>query len=182
MKINMFLSGCFLGLLCFIVCDFEGNEMNDYIYYVNFFIGIGGYGYIYLGVMVFYGMIQLGLDICIDGWDFCFGYYYEDIMINGFVYICFSGIGCVDFGDFLLMLIVGVQCIDFLGIESQKCFFVLVFFYEKEYVELGYYFVFLDIYGVKVELILIECVVMYWYIFLESKEFGFILDMDYNIQ
>ena len=29
MKINMLLSGCLLGLLCFTACDSEGNEMND---------------------------------------------------------------------------------------------------------------------------------------------------------
>ena len=35
MKINMLLSGCLLGLLCFTACDSEGNEMNDYTHYVN---------------------------------------------------------------------------------------------------------------------------------------------------
>lgn len=39
MKINMLLSGCLLGLLCFTACDSEGNEMNDYTHYVNPFIG-----------------------------------------------------------------------------------------------------------------------------------------------
>ena len=38
MKINMLLSGCLLGLLCFTACDSEGNEMNDYTHYVNPFI------------------------------------------------------------------------------------------------------------------------------------------------
>lgn len=38
MKINMLLSGCLLGLLCFTACDSEGNEMNDYTHYVNSFI------------------------------------------------------------------------------------------------------------------------------------------------
>ena len=33
MKINMLLSGCLLGLLCFTACDSEGNEMNDYTHY-----------------------------------------------------------------------------------------------------------------------------------------------------
>ena len=44
MKINMLLSGCLLGLLCFTACDSEGNEMNDYTHYVNSFIGTGGHG------------------------------------------------------------------------------------------------------------------------------------------
>ena len=38
MKINMLLSGCLLGLLCFTACDSEGNEMNDYTHYVNPFL------------------------------------------------------------------------------------------------------------------------------------------------
>ena len=41
MKINMLLSGCLLGLLCFTACDSEGNELNDYTHYVNPFIGTG---------------------------------------------------------------------------------------------------------------------------------------------
>ena len=45
MKINMLLSGCLLGLLCFTACDSEGNEMNDYTHYVNPFIGTGGHGH-----------------------------------------------------------------------------------------------------------------------------------------
>ena len=45
MKINMLLSGCLLGLLCFTACDSECNEMNDYTHYVNPFIGTGGHGH-----------------------------------------------------------------------------------------------------------------------------------------
>ena len=49
MKINMLLSGCLLGLLCFTACDSEGNEMNDYTHYVNPFIGTGGHGHTHPG-------------------------------------------------------------------------------------------------------------------------------------
>lgn len=52
MKINMLLSGCLLGLLCFTACDSEGNEMNDYTHYVNSFIGTGGHGHTHPGAMV----------------------------------------------------------------------------------------------------------------------------------
>lgn len=84
MKINMLLSGCLLGLLCFTACDSEGNEMNDYTHYVNSFIGTGGHGHTHPGAMVPHGMIQPGPDTRIDGWDSCSGYYYEDTTINGF--------------------------------------------------------------------------------------------------
>lgn len=71
MKINMLLSGCLLGLLCFTACDSEGNEMNDYTHYVNSFIGTGGHGHTHPGAMVPHGMIQPGPDTRIDGWDSC---------------------------------------------------------------------------------------------------------------
>ena len=57
MKINMLLSGCLLGLLCFTACDSEGNEMNDYTHYVNPFIGTGGHGHTHPGAMVPHGRI-----------------------------------------------------------------------------------------------------------------------------
>ena len=60
MKINMLLSGCLLGLLCFTACDSEGNEMNDYTHYVNPFIGTGGHGHTHPGAMVPHGMISRG--------------------------------------------------------------------------------------------------------------------------
>ena len=109
MKINMLLSGCLLGLLCFTACDSEGNEMNDYTHYVNSFIGTGGHGHTHPGAMVPHGMIQPGPDTRIDGWDSCSGYYYEDTTINGFAHTRLSGTGCADFGDFLLMPTVGEQ-------------------------------------------------------------------------
>ena len=182
MKINMLLSGCLLGLLCFTACDSEGNEMNDYTHYVNPFIGTGGHGHTHPGAMVPHGMIQPGPDTRIDGWDSCSGYYYEDTTINGFAHTRLSGTGCADFGDFLLMPTVGVQRTDFLGTESQKRPFASAFSHEKEYAEPGYYSVFLDTYGVKAELTSTERAAMHRYTFPESKESGFILDMDYNIQ
>ena len=156
--------------------------MNDYTHYVNPFIGTGGHGHTHPGAMVPHGMIQPGPDTRIDGWDSCSGYYYEDTTINGFAHTRLSGTGCADFGDFLLMPTVGVQRTDFLGTESQKRPFASAFSHEKEYAEPGYYSVFLDTYGVKAELTSTERAAMHRYTFPESKESGFILDMDYNIQ
>ena len=76
---------------------------------------------------------------------------------------------------------VGVQRTDFLGTESQKRPFASAFSHEKEYAEPGYYSVFLDTYGVKAELTSTERAAMHRYTFPESKESGFILDMDYII-
>lgn len=156
--------------------------MKEYTGYVNPFIGTGGYGHTHPGAMLPHGMIQPGPDTRIDGWDSCSGYYYEDSTINGFAHTRLSGTGCADFGDFLLMPTVGEQKVEYLGKESQQRPFASAFSHRNEYAEPGYYSVFLDTYGVKAELTATERAAMHRYTFPESKESGFILDMDYNIQ
>ncbi len=156
--------------------------MKEYTGYVNPFIGTGGHGHTHPGAMLPHGMIQSGPDTRIDGWDSCSGYYYEDSTINGFAHTRLSGTGCADFGDFLLMPTVGEQKVEYLGKESQQRPFASAFSHRNEYAEPGYYSVFLDTYGVKAELTATERAAMHRYTFPESKESGFILDMDYNIQ
>lgn len=156
--------------------------MKEYTGYVNPFIGTGGHGHTHPGAMLPHGMIQPGPDTRIDGWDSCSGYYYEDSTINGFAHTRLSGTGCADFGDFLLMPTVGEQKVGYLGKESQQRPFASAFSHENEHAEPGYYSVFLDTYGVKAELTATERAAMHRYTFPESKESGFILDMDYNIQ
>lgn len=156
--------------------------MKEYTGYVNPFIGTGGHGHTHPGVMLPHGMIQPGPDTRIDGWDSCSGYYYEDSTINGFAHTRLSGTDCADFGDFLLMPTVGEQKVEYLGKESQQRPFASAFSHRNEYAEPGYYSVFLDTYGVKAELTATERAAMHRYTFPESKESGFILDMDYNIQ
>lgn len=156
--------------------------MKEYTGYVNPFIGTGGHGHTHPGAMLPHGMIQPGPDTRIDGWDSCSGYYYEDSTINGFAHTRLSGTGCADFGDFLLMPTVGEQKVGYLGKESQQRPFASAFSHENEHAEPGYYSVFLDTYGVKAELTATGRAAMHRYTFPESKESGFILDMDYNIQ
>lgn len=156
--------------------------MKEYTGYVNPFIGTGGHGHTHPGAMLPHGMIQPDPDTRIDGWDSCSGYYYEDSTINGFAHTRLSGTGCADFGDFLLMPTVGEQKVEYLGKESQQRPFASAFSHRNEYAEPGYYSVFLDTYGVKAELTATERAAMHRYTFPESKESGFILDMDYNIQ
>lgn len=156
--------------------------MKEYTGYVNPFIGTGGHGHTHPGAMLPHGMIQPGPDTRIDGWDSCSGYYYEDSTINGFAHTRLSGTGCADFGGFLLMPTVGEQKVEYLGKESQQRPFASAFSHRNEYAEPGYYSVFLDTYGVKAELTATERAAMHRYTFPESKESGFILDMDYNIQ
>lgn len=148
---------------------------------VDLFIGIGGEGYIYLGVMVLFGMVQFSLDMCIQlcekvyGW--VVGYCYDDSSIVGFLYMYFFGIGYFDLGDILLMLFIGNFGLECGDLEKLCSGYVLWFCYVDEKVELGYYVVILDDYKVCVELIISVCVGVYCYVFFKGIDVKVLLDM-----
>ena len=73
------------------------------INYVNTFIGTGGHGHTYPGASAPFGMMQLGPDTRLEGWDGCSGYHYSDEYIYGFSHTHLSGTGISDYGDVLLM-------------------------------------------------------------------------------
>lgn len=172
--------------LCFAVAAFVGCSTpaveKDYASYVNPFIGTGGHGHTFPGAVVPNGMIQPSPDTRINGWDACSGYYYADSTINGFSHTHLNGTGCADYGDVLLMPTVGEQDIRYMGKESQQRAFASHFSHESEEAEPGYYSVFLDRYNVKAELTATKRAAIHRYTFPQSKEAGFILDLDYTIQ
>ena len=51
--------------------------------YIDPFIGTGGYGHTYPGPSLPFGMVQLGPDTRLSGWDGCSGYHYSDSIIYG---------------------------------------------------------------------------------------------------
>ena len=81
--------------------------------YVNPFIGTGGHGHTFPGATVPFGMVQLSPDTRIDGsWDGCSGYHYSDSIIYGFSHTHLSGTGCSDFGDIMIMPMMGQSSFD----------------------------------------------------------------------
>src|SRR5205814_1697188 len=106
--------------------------------YVNPFIGTGGHGHTYPGATVPFGMVQLSPDTRIDGsWDGCGGYHYSDSVIYGFSHTHLSGTGCSDYGDIMLMPMMGEASFDN-KIYSSK------FSHQTEKVSAGYYAVHLN--------------------------------------
>ena len=156
--------------------------MTDYTAYVNPFIGTGGHGHTFPGAIVPHGMISPSPDTRIDRWDACSGYYYADSTINGFSHTHLSGTGCCDYGDVLLMPTVGEQKYLPTGSQSQQMAYASAFSHQNETAEPGYYSVFLDTYQVKAELTASKRAAIHRYTFPESKEAGFILDLDYSLQ
>ena len=119
MKLKTLLIGCYGGFIMLNSCT-ESPSVKDYSAYVNPFIGTGGHGHTFPGAVVPHGMIQPSPDTRIDGWDACSGYYYDDNTINGFSHTHVSGTGCCDYGDVLLMPIVGKPQYLTTDPESQK--------------------------------------------------------------
>lgn len=172
---------CLAGTLSLSSCNTD-NPTTDYSAYVNPFIGTGGHGHTFPGAVVPHGMIQPSPDTRIDGWDACSGYYYADSTMNGFSHTHISGTGCCDYGDVLLMPTVGEQRYQTTDSESQCLSYASRFSHQHEVAEPGYYSVFLDTYQVKAELTATKRGAIHRYTFPESKEAGFILDLDYSLQ
>lgn len=68
------------------------------------------------------------------------------------------------------------------GSQSQQMAYASAFSHQNETAEPGYYSVFLDTYQVKAELTASKRAAIHRYTFPESKEAGFILDLDYSLQ
>src|SRR4051812_22431845 len=84
------------------------NAQTDFTKYVDPFIGTGGHGHTYPGATVPHGMVQLSPDTRDDGsWDGCGGYHYSDSLMFGFSHTHLSGTGCSDYGDILLLPVMG---------------------------------------------------------------------------
>jgi predicted alpha-1,2-mannosidase len=70
---------------------------------VDPFIGTGGHGHTHPAATLPFGMVQLGPDTRLTGWDGCSGYHYTDDVVYGFSHTHLSGTGISDYGDILFM-------------------------------------------------------------------------------
>lgn len=111
--------------------------------YVNPFIGTGGNGHTYPGVVAPFGMVQPSPETGNVGWEYCSGYVYDDNRIISFGQTHLSGTGCPDSGDAGFMPFVG---------EPIKKDYSSAFKKENEKAKLGMYSVVLDDAKCKVSL------------------------------
>lgn len=121
------------------------SAQSNFVKYVDPFIGTDAHGHTFPGPVAPFGMIQLGPDTRLSGWDGCSGYHYTDTIIYGFSHTHLSGTGVSDYGDILLMPALGVPNLKDYAYRSS-------FDKEKEFASPGYYRVFLNEPRVKVEL------------------------------
>ncbi|SHG69965.1 GH92 family glycosyl hydrolase [Winogradskyella jejuensis] len=156
------------------------------INYVNTFIGTGGHGHTYPGASAPFGMMQLGPDTRLEGWDGCSGYHYSDEYIYGFSHTHLSGTGISDYGDVLL---IPVKKVEFNNGADGKPGYRAHFSHDNEFAEPGYYKVHLDSTEIDVELTVSNRSGIHKYQFPSAENQYMVLDLahrdkllDYKIQ
>ncbi|MBC7383858.1 MAG: glycoside hydrolase family 92 protein [Bacteroidia bacterium] len=143
----------------------------DYAKMVNPFIGTGGHGHTFPGPVAPFGMVQVGPDTRVDGsWDGCSGYHYSDSMIYGFSHTHLSGTGCSDYGDILLMPLMGEASFDNKVYRSN-------FTHATEKAKAGSYKVHLNDDDIDVELTTTTRIGFHKYTFNKSGKVNLILDL-----
>jgi len=138
--------------------------------YVDPFIGTAAHGHTYPGASLPFGMVQLSPDTRLDGWDGVSGYHYTDSTIYGFSHTALSGTGVGDYGDILIMPVLGDPV--FANTE-----YVSPFRKETESATAGFYSVFLDKPGVLAEMTATTRVGHHRYTFPASEQANFIIDL-----
>lgn len=156
-----------LFFVLFPTCLFS---QTDYSKIVNPFIGTGGHGHTFPGAVAPFGMVQLSPDTRLSGWDGCSGYHYSDSVIYGFSHTHLSGTGCSDYGDVLIMPMMGEASFDN-KIYSSK------FSHSTEKAQAGFYNVHLEDDDIDVELTTTTRVGFHKYSFNKSGTVNFILDL-----
>ena len=115
----------------------------DVLAHVDPFIGTGFHGHTFPGPVMPHGMVQLGPDTKLNGWDASSGYHYGDSTIYGFSHTHLSGTGIGDMGDILLLPFTG---------EVGDVKPVATFDKKDEHAEVGTYSVTFNNFDVTAEL------------------------------
>jgi len=174
----------YLSILLIVIpllCVSLFSETIDPVKYVDPFIGTAEHGHTFPGACVPFGMVQPSPDTGTTGWDWCSGYHYSDESIMGFSQTHLSGTGAADYGEVMLMPIVGELKVipgpkanTWIGYRSK-------FKHYMEKASPGYYSVYLDDYKVKVELTASKRVAFHRYTFPKSDKSYVLLDLFHRI-
>jgi len=171
MKIRIYILAVSI-LLAASACKTETRVENP-AQLVNPFIGTDAHGHTYPGASVPFGMVQLSPDTRLSGWDGCSGYHYSDSIIYGFTHTALSGTGVGDYGDILLMPVVGKPTV--LNTE-----YLSPFQKKNEKASAGYYSVHLDKPNVLAELTTTTRVGYHRYTFPKTSEANIIIDLEHR--
>lgn len=149
------------------------DRKNEAFTYIDPFIGTGGHGHTFPGATVPFGMVQLSPQTRLDGWDGCSGYHYSDSVIYGFAHTALNGTGVSDYGDILIMPVVGPAVF----LNHEYC---SPFKKSEENAQAGYYSVKLEKPQVFAELTATKRVGYHRYTFPQSNQSQLIIDLQHR--
>ena len=154
---------------------------NDPASRVNPFVGTDDHGHTFPCAALPGGMVQLGPDTDIKGWDWCSGYHYSDNSIMGFSHLHRSGMGAGDWGDILLMPTTGKLKIEPGAKDKPGDGYRSRFTHQEEEASPGFYAVNLKDYGIRAELTVSERVGFHKYTFPKSEASHILIDLEHGI-
>lgn len=158
--------------ITFSACN-RPEEMLEPAAYVNPFVGTDAHGHTYPGASMPFGMVQLSPDTRLGGWDGASGYHYSDTTIYGFSHTALNGTGVGDYGDILVMPVVGEP----VWINTQ---YKSPFQKKNEHAEAGYYRVMLDKPQVLAEMTASTRVGYHRYTFPATDMANLIIDLEHR--
>lgn len=171
-----FFGFCFLALVLFSSCKQEvapeNQQQVNLLDYVDPFIGTAFHGHTFPGPVRPYGMVQLGPDTKLNGWDASSGYHYDDNTIYGFSHTHLSGTGIGDMGDVLILPFTD-------NIENKP---IATFDKSDEIAKVGYYKVAFNNYKVTAELAVTDRVGLHKYTFENDSEKRVLFDLAHTLQ
>ena len=149
----------------------------DLIKYVDPFIGSGGHGHVFVGASVPFGGVQVGPTNFNKGWDWSSSYHYSDSIVKGFCHLNVSGTGMSDLGELTIMPATGKLKINAGNQNNHMGGYSSLYRKDKEFVGAGYYKVYLERYGIDVELTASERVGFHSYTFPSTNKSRVIIDL-----
>ncbi len=177
MKYLNFKNTIFVIAVILISFGFKSMKPNNYIKYVDPFIGSGGHGHVFVGANVPFGGVQVGPTNFNKGWDWSSSYHHSDSIVKGFCHLNVSGTGMSDLGELTVMPATGELKINAGTQERHMKGYASLYSKDKESASPGYYQVMLDRYDIKVELTATERTGLHKYTFPESSESRIIIDL-----
>jgi predicted alpha-1,2-mannosidase len=148
--------------------------VGEYSELVNPFIGTDFHGHTHPSAMLPFGMVQLGPETRLEGWDGCSGFHYSDSIIYGFAHTHLSGTGVADYGDILLMPFSNFDN------DFSKDKIASKFRYDNTVASPGYFSTYLEDNAVNVYLTVTERVGFHKYVYDNPKEKYILLDLEHR--
>jgi len=149
--------------------------------YVDPFIGTAYTGHTSPAATTPFGMVQLGPDNGIRGWEFCSGYHDQSKTIMGFSHTHLSGTGASDMGDILFMPVIG-DVPFFPGTEEKPSTgYRSSFTHDSEKASPGYYRVKLSDYNILAEMTATSRVGFHRYTYPANEKSGIMIDLEHGI-